>query len=322
VFDTAPTGGDRSSLAAVLGELPPREPPVCGEWSFDVSDDFDSRAASLAAGTALAPSLTPELRPTPIRTQPMTSLPPAPVAPPVVVAAPAIPVVVVAPAVSVTPPVSPAAPPAARPAPPAPPATAAASATAPSGVPSLPALAELKSLHDAQPGDAASAIALATMLDQRGNIQGALSVLLRSIEAGADGVALRCARATILAGRLRFDDAEAELQRAAKLRAGDNEVLLLQGILACRRAKWREAVEPLTHVVKIDPSSAAAHFYLGEALSRFDRLPEALAAYERATELEATNWRAWKGAGMVLDRLGRSADAATFYRRARDVQRG
>ena len=147
-------------------------------------------------------------------------------------------------------------------------------------------------------------------------------MLLRSIEAGADGVALRCARATILAGRLRFDDAEAELQRAAKLRAGDTEVLLLQGILACRRAKWREAVEPLTHVVKIDPSSAAAHFYLGDALSRFDRLPEALAAYERATELEATNWRAWKGAGMVLDRLGRSADAATFYRRARDVQRG
>ena len=60
--------------------------------------------------------------------------------------------------------------------------------------------------------EAAVAIALATALDQRGNIEGALSVLLRSIEAGADGIALRCARATILAGRLRFDDAEAELQ--------------------------------------------------------------------------------------------------------------
>jgi len=77
-----------------------------------------------------------------------------------------------------------------------------------------------------------------------------------------------------------------------------------------------------THVVKIDPLSGAAHFYLGEALSRFDRLPDAFASYERATELEPTNWRAWKGAGMVLDRMGRSADAAPFYRRARDAQRG
>jgi Flp pilus assembly protein TadD len=186
----------------------------------------------------------------------------------------------------------------------------------------LPAFDELKSIHEAHPGDAGSAIALATALDKRGNIEGALTVLLRAIDAGADAVTLRCARATILSGRLRYDDAEAELKRAAKVRGDDTDVLLQQGILACRRAKWRDAVEPLTHVVRLNPLSGPAHFYLGEALNKIDSLREALMAYERAAELEPENWRALKGVGIVLDRMGRPADAATFYRRARDAQSG
>ena len=98
--------------------------------------------------------------------------------------------------------------------------------------------------------------------------------------------------------------------------------LLQQGILACRRAKWRDAVDPLAHVAKLSPQSGPAHFYLGEALNKLDRLKEALAAYERASELEPGNWRAFKGVGIVLDRMGRPADAAAFYRRARDAQSG
>ena len=121
-------------------------------------------------------------------------------------------------------------------------------------------------------------------------------MLLRAIDAGADGVVLRCARATILSNRLRYDDAEAELKRAAKLRGDDPEVLLQQGILACRRAKWRDAVEPLAHVAKLSPQSVPAHFYLGEALNKLDRLKEALAAYEarrgaRAGELARAQGR-------------------------------
>jgi Flp pilus assembly protein TadD len=99
-------------------------------------------------------------------------------------------------------------------------------------------------------------------------------------------------------------------------------VLLQQGILACRRAKWREAVEPLARVVRLDPHAGHAHYYLGEALSKLDRLGEALEAYHRAAELEPDNWRAFKGVGIVLDRMGYPAEAAEYYRRARDGQRG
>jgi Flp pilus assembly protein TadD len=81
-------------------------------------------------------------------------------------------------------------------------------------------------------------------------------------------------------------------------------------------------VDPLARVTKHDPLSSQAHFYLGEALSKLDRLGEALEAYHRAAELEPDNWRAFKGVGIVLDRMGRPTEAAEFYRRARDGQRG
>jgi Flp pilus assembly protein TadD len=298
--------GDGSETVTVVAD---REPPVCGEWSFDLSDNAESRggatfvdattptparAAPTGAGVATpaaGPSGTSRTPPAPTRQRDVPLAPPAPPPPPRRMSTsgqhrlPAQPR-------SLTPPTP------------------------------LPALEELRSIHDARPGDGRTAISLATALDKRGNIEGALTVLERAIAAGADAVTLRCARAVILAGRLRYDDAEAELKRAVKLRADDPEVLLQQGVLACRRAKWRDAVEPLTHVVKLNPHSGAAHFYLGEALNKLDRLADALDAYERAATLEPANWRALKGVGIVLDRMGRPADAATYYRRARDAQSG
>jgi Flp pilus assembly protein TadD len=311
---------DRDTDSAVVL----REPPVCGEWSFDAADDSESRGGAKMVDGKTSGAVPPVA---------MTAASSAPravgrtVAPPPPVIAPRVP--------SPRPAPAPAAPPMpVRTPSPAPVVTTPMSMPMPSPIRSaanprmmtpptpLPAFAELKSVHEAHPGDAGSAIALATALDKRGNIEGALTVLLRAIEAGADAVTLRCARAMILSGRLRYDDAEAELKRAANVRSDDPDVLLQQGNLACRRAKWRDAVEPLSHLVKINPLSGPAHFYLGEALNKIDSLQDAYLAYERAAELEPENWRALKGVGIVLDRMGRPADAATFYRRARDAQSG
>jgi len=279
-----------------------REPPVCGEWSFDASDDANTRTAAkmveVAPASVVRVAMPDRTVATPAPRPSGTAGTPAKAG---IAGIPGIPGIPVREPVRdyvqrVTP--RTVAPPLRTPAAPR-------SMTPPTP---LPALAELKSMHDASPGDARTAISLATALDKRGNIEGALSVLGRAIEAGADGVPLRCARATILSGRLRYDDAEAELKRAAKLQPEDPDVLLQQGILACRRAKWRDAVEPLSMVARLNPTSALAHFYLGESLNKLDRLQEALVAYERAAELEPTNWRALKGVGIILDRMGRPAD--------------
>ena len=49
-------------------------------------------------------------------------------------------------------------------------------------------------------------------------------------------------------------------------------------------------------------------------------LPAALSAYEAAAQLEPSNERPLMRMGVVLDRLGRPAEAAAAYRRARAAQ--
>ena len=51
------------------------------------------------------------------------------------------------------------------------------------------------------------------------------------------------------------------------------------------------------------------------------RLNEALEAYESAVRLQPDHWRAMKGIGVVLDRLGRPAEATAAYQKARDAER-
>ncbi|HTR79758.1 MAG TPA: tetratricopeptide repeat protein [Gemmatimonadaceae bacterium] len=99
--------------------------------------------------------------------------------------------------------------------------------------------------------------------------------------------------------------------------AQEAEALVKEGITLCRRARWRDAIEPLHRALELDPTNAAAHYQLGEAYNQTDRLAEALAAYEAAARAQPTHWRALKGIGIILDRLGRPVEANEAYQRAR-----
>src|SRR5438876_637714 len=72
------------------------------------------------------------------------------------------------------------------------------------------------------------------------------------------------------------------------------------GVSLCRRARWREAIEPLQRAVSLDPDNALAHYQLGEAYNQTDRLNEALEAYEAAARLQPNHWRAMNRIGVVL----------------------
>ncbi len=184
-----------------------------------------------------------------------------------------------------------------------------------------PTLDALRLAFEQTPGDTRRAIAYATALEKKGDAATALTVLDRAESAGAEAFAVACARASALGARLKYGEAEQMIRKAAKLRPDAPEVALQKGILSCRRGKWRDAVEPLLAGAALSPENATAHYFIGEALNHTDDLEGALAAYQRAAELEPDHWRALKGVGIVLDRLGRSGEAAVFYRRARDAQR-
>jgi tetratricopeptide (TPR) repeat protein len=130
-----------------------------------------------------------------------------------------------------------------------------------------------------------------------------------------------CERIEALASALRYAEAATALRELASLRPDAAEISLYTGVLACRRARWKDAIVPLRAAVGRLPDHAGAHYHLGEALNQCDDLPGALVAYQRATELEPTHWRALKGVGIIYDRLGKPEQAAPYYRRARDAQR-
>ena len=85
-------------------------------------------------------------------------------------------------------------------------------------------------------------------------------------------------------------------------------------MLFCKKARWREAIEPLQRAVELDPANSQGHYYLGEAYNQTDQLKLALASYEAAVKQQPTNYRALKGVGIVLDKLGRPAEATACPR--------
>ncbi|MFI5255654.1 MAG: tetratricopeptide repeat protein [Gemmatimonadales bacterium] len=179
----------------------------------------------------------------------------------------------------------------------------------------------LRALIAREPKNARAHAALAELLQQRGDLEGALAELGRAVDVAPDDVAILCARAALFTLRGKYDLAEADLRRAARTGEQEADVQLQLGVLFCKRARWREAVEPLRAAVASDPRRVASHYYLGEAYNSIDDLPAALGSYQAAAELDPSNHRALKAIGVVLDRMGRPVEAATAYQKAREAQR-
>ncbi len=183
------------------------------------------------------------------------------------------------------------------------------------------ALNAMRTYIDRHPHDVRGRLGMAALLERRGDLDGALGELGRAIDLAPDDVSLLCARASALTNLKKFDKAEADLRRAARIDETSADVQLRLGVLFCKRARWREAVAPLQMAVDLAPENALAHYYLAEAYNQTDQLEKALDAYEAVAHLEPDNWRALKGVGIVLDRLGRPAEATAAYQRALEVQR-
>ena len=81
--------------------------------------------------------------------------------------------------------------------------------------------------------------------------------------------------------RAKYDQAESDLKRAVKMADRTPDVHVQLGVLFCKRARWREAIEPLRAAIAADSPHAAAHYHLGDAYNAVDELPAALGAYER-----------------------------------------
>jgi len=80
-----------------------------------------------------------------------------------------------------------------------------------------------------------------------------------------------------------------------------------------------EALAAFERATELDPNDAYLWIIKGDALDNFERLAEALGAYHRATELDPSDPTAWKGKGTVLNDLGRFAEALDAYHHATEL---
>lgn len=99
------------------------------------------------------------------------------------------------------------------------------------------------------------------------------------------------------------------------------ETLHLLGLMAMGTGRFGSAVSLVGQAAKHDPSRSIYFSNLGAALSRVNRLPEALTAYQRALEIDSNDPLIYNNIGNVLLGLGRYIEAIASYRSALKINR-
>jgi len=122
----------------------------------------------------------------------------------------------------------------------------------------------------------------------------------------------------------RADLAEAELQRAVSLAPHDAEAYYYLGRVLFMRDNPAGALAALQKATELDASSVRAHNHLGQAYEALVQYPAAREAYLKAIELEKkqnakSEWP-YFNLGVLCLREGRAAEAEGYFRQALDRQ--
>ena len=112
-----------------------------------------------------------------------------------------------------------------------------------------------------------------------------------------------------LASMGRNDQALAEAKRGQQ---ADPLSLLANfgpGSISVFTRQWDQAIEQLRSAIELDPNYWFDHCFLGRAYEQKGKLPEAIAEFQRALELEKDNTEIWSGLGHAYALSGNRAEA-------------
>ena len=102
-------------------------------------------------------------------------------------------------------------------------------------------------------------------------------------------------------------------------RRGDLPALMDLGAAAYFAGLKAEALAACDRALEINPQYAQAHYNRGVVLDDLGRTAEALAAYDRALEINPQDAQAHYNRGVALSALGRKAEALAAYDRALEI---
>ncbi len=92
--------------------------------------------------------------------------------------------------------------------------------------------------------------------------------------------------------------------------------LFRRGYEASNERKWEEAIGWYTRSIKADPNNVDAYFERAVNLQMLNRVPEAMADYERALEIEPDYYLAMELLAKLHEQQGDFAAAADIYEKA------
>src|SRR6266550_422 len=111
---------------------------------------------------------------------------------------------------------------------------------------------------------------------------------------------------------------EGDSDRATKLleevigrKADFLEARYCRGILLLNGGKPSEALADFRFVSEKDPADAYVIYYVGQCLAATQKIPDALAAYEKAIGIDSSLRSAYYGAFQCLQQMGKAGDAKT-----------
>lgn len=144
-----------------------------------------------------------------------------------------------------------------------------------------------------------------------------LAGLTIGLDQAPDDVALLVARGALFTERQEWEAALADLRRALRVAPEAWDAWEALGRLYWRRGRPLEAADCFRRVTKARPS-ARAYLSLGKSLIHSGSLGEARAALDRAVELDPDCGETYRLLGGLFDRLGRSEEAAAYYRQSQE----
>ena len=95
-----------------------------------------------------------------------------------------------------------------------------------------------------------------------------------------------------------------------------------QGMQLCRKARWRDAIEPLRRATELNPGHRPAFYHLGDAFNHTDPLPAALEAFESATRATRPLARAQRGGNRARPDAAAPGSSRRVPARARRAEHG
>ncbi|MEP6744293.1 MAG: tetratricopeptide repeat protein [Gemmatimonadota bacterium] len=175
-----------------------------------------------------------------------------------------------------------------------------------------------RQLLELGPAHRESRVELARLLENSGDLEGAVEQLGAALKGEPDAADLLVLRGALLGQQKQYLEAESDLRRVLKREPQHGSALFHLGVVQVRKGLPSEGAPTLRRALEVEPLNVAGWYALGEALIGLNELTAAEAALHRALELAPSHPRASNLLGRVLDRLGRTDEAAAMYTRARE----